>query len=108
MAGAREALLVTTVAKAERSYDKLDQDIRGRLSLQTSVVRVCRTLNFMLVGKTPSLAVINELVYLVYFESIPTLLHMQAVLAAELPLCFKELATAAINALLVDVDGVRV
>jgi hypothetical protein len=58
----------------------------------------------MFVGNTPILAVQNELVY---FESIPTLAHIEGSLAAELPL-YKELSTAAINALLVDVNGVAI
>ena len=58
----------------------------------------------MCIGNTPILAVQNELLY---FESIPTLAHMEGSLAAEFPL-YKELSTAAINALLVGANGVAI
>ena len=89
---ARLLLFESTVAKACPTFDKLDQDIRGRLGLQTNVMRAARTLGFFFVASTPLLAV-------------PTITNMDAALAAELPM-YQELATIASARLLLDINGV--
>ena len=98
----RLLLFESTVAKACPTFDKLDQDIRGRLGLQTNVMRAARTLGFFFVASTPLLAVANEIVY---FAAMPTIANMDAALAAELPM-YQELATIASARLLLDINGV--